>query len=352
MNKIFLGFTVLFFFSTCAEKKENTLYEIKRFSDEDIPITKHLIGEKIKVKGMVYPRVILNLQDYLVVGEHRADTMLHVIEKKSMEIINKVGVLGRGPGEIGISRHLFSTDSANEFWVYQAEVKKVDRFTIPIGHVFSEETIPLRDKLTYTANFAFSSDSTYMTILVDGNEKFVEFNKNGEIINTYDTWDHMLDGDLPYNVISSIHQGMLNVSRDNQYYTLASIGLDRIEVLNRNTGKVTSIRGPINHIPKFTVDYSPGYPMPLLDDKTAIYTYLNTVSGKTSFYALFSGVASIEVNRGADKFCNTIMVFDYEGNVEARYILDTSLCYMALDEDARKIYGLTFNGDEIVVFDF
>lgn len=354
MNKIILSLTTLLFvFSSCTVKEENVSYEIKSFSYDDVPSTKHLIGKKIKVEGMLFPMVILNLKDYLVVSEYSADTMFHIIEKKSMNIINKMGILGRGPGEIGKTLHLFSADSPNEFWTYQAEVKKVDRFNIAIGSVFSEESLQFKDKMFLVSNIIFSSDSTYMTLLVDGNDKFVEFNESREVINTYDTWDHMLEGDMPYSIISSIHQGMINVSRDKQYYTLASLGLDRIEVLNRNTGKVTSIRGPLNHIPKFTIDYSPGYPMPLVDDKTSIYAYLNTVSGENSFYALFSGVGVLEVNRGTDKFCNTIIVFDYEGNVEARYILDTSISYMALDENERKIYGLTFNGEsEIVVFDF
>lgn len=351
MNKILFGLALLAMFFSCAKKK-NDLYQIKKFSYENIPITQNLIGSKVKIEGLVFPRIILNLKDYLVVCEHKADTSLHIINKKNLKIESQVGIMGRGPGEIGISRLLLPADSAQEFWVYQVEVKKIDKFDIATGNIFSEESIQLKDKLSYATNFVFSSDSTYMTILVDGNEKFVEFNKKGEIINTYDTWDHMLDKKLPYSIISSIHQGMLNVSKDKQYYTFAGIEVDRIEVLNKNTGKVTSIRGPLHHIPKFVVDNSPGYPMALVNQETSLYTYLNTVSGATSFYALFSGIGSIEVNSSA-KFCNDIFVFDYDGNIKARYILDTSIAYMAIDEDARKIYGLTFDGEPgIVIFDF
>src|SRR5690606_24506472 len=156
-----------------------------------------------------------------------------------------------------------------------------------------------------------------------------------------------------YNIISSIHQGMLDVSKDKRYYTLAGLRVDRIEILDKGSGKVTSIRGPLHHVPKFRVDNSPGYPMAAVDSKTNIYTYLNTVPGSRSFYALFSGVSSDEYRRSPDKCCLDIFEFDYEGNVMVRYILDTSIGYMAIDEEERKIYGLAYGGEpDIVVFDF
>src|SRR5690606_2149284 len=352
MRKILLVLALVPMFLSCAEKN-NDLYEIKKFSYDDVPSTVHLVRKRQHADGMLYPRVILNLKGHLVVGEHKSDTSLHIIDKSSMQIIHQTGIMGRGPGEIGITRHLLPTNGDEEFWAYQLEIKKADRFDITSGKVFSEETIKLEGEMSYVSNLVFSSDSTYMTLLVDGNDKFVEFGRDGKVVNTYDTWDHMLKGDLPYNIISSIHQGMLDVSKDKRYYTLAGLMVDRIEILDKESGMVTSVRGPLHHVPKFRVDYSPGYPMPAVDFKTNIYAYLNTVPGSRSFYVLFSGVSSDECSRSPDKCCLDMFEYDDEGNVKTRYVLDTTIRYIAIDEEERKIYGLAYGGEpDIVVFDF
>lgn len=352
MSKILPILALLAMFLSCAEKK-NDLYEIKKFSYDDVPSTVHLVGKRQHVEGMLYPRVILNLKGHLVVGEHKSDTSLHIIDKSSMQIIHQTGIMGRGPGEIGITRHLLPTNGDEEFWAYQLEIKKADRFDITSGKVFSEETIKLEGEMSYVSNLVFSSDSTYMTLLVDGNDKFVEFGRDGKVINTYDTWDHMLKGDLPYNIISSIHQGMLNVSKNKRYYIFSCFKVDRIEILDKESGMVTSVRGPLHHVPKFTVDNSPGYPMPAVDRETSFRNYLNNIPGSSSFYVLFSGLSSKEFRNGTDKYCNDIFEFDYEGNVKTRYVLDISIRYMAIDEEKRKIYGLAYGGEpDIVVFDF
>ncbi len=357
IGKLLIWSVLLTFLLSCANKHPDH-YTIKKFHQEDVPFSKALKGYKMNVGGLVFPRRLLNLKKYLIVSENKADTLIHIIDKKNGKIKRSIGIHGVGPGEIGMPWVLYPANNnrENEFFVHQLSQKKIDKFNIDSNSPFATETIKFNKSMFWGKDFVFSSDSTFMTVLSDGNDKFVEFDKKGNVIQRFDTWDHMLDDEsLPSNVVSSIHQGMLNVGLKKNYFTLACIGVDMIEILNKQAQRITSIRGPIHHVPKFTVGYSSGYPMPIEDRNTIIYCYTNTVFGEKIFYALFSGASAFDVNRAVDgKFNNDIYIFDFEGNVKGHYKLDRTIAYLAVDEIERKFYGLTWNEDpaDIVAFDF
>jgi hypothetical protein len=344
-------FVVLFMLSCDNNHPDN--YAIKPFTFEDAPFSRKLFGYKENINGLLYPRRILNLDNYLVVSENKADTLLYIIDKEKMQVVNKTGIQGRGPGEIGFAWVLYNGEKADEFWVHSLADKSIHRFDATLNDPLAIEDVYLtKGEMFYGIGFAFSSDSTYMQILVDDNSKFVEYDNNGDRINSYDTWDHMVDQKLPYNIISSLYQGMLNVSPDKQHYALSCIKTDVIEILDKESGVVTSVRGPLHHLPDFKVDNSPGYPMLAVDRRSSIQKYINTVLTDDNIYALFSGASSDQIKTG-EKYCNDIFIFDYEGNVKGHYVLDITISYLAVDEENRKFYGLSYDDDpNVVVFDF
>ncbi len=59
-------------------------------------------------------------------------------------------------------------------------------------------------------DIAWASDTTVMTVRTDKDEKYVEYNLRGEVVQTYGSWREMYQvKDVPVSVISSIHQGHL-----------------------------------------------------------------------------------------------------------------------------------------------
>ena len=352
VQEIISGIVILLLVTACHSDVNNN-YKIKTFTYDDIPETRHLTGKKLHMEGLIYPRRLLNLKNHLVVAEHNADTLISIIDKSTMKIVKKVGILGRGPGEMDVTRHLLLGDNENEFWAYQPQLRKAAKFNTDQEGALAQQTISLTGKMSFVSHFAFSSDTSYMLLLVDGNDKFVEFNQNGETINAYDTWGHMLEGNHPFSVISSIHQGYLDVNDRKQVYVLAALQLDRIEILDKPSGGVISVRGPVSHIPRFSIDRSLGYPMPAMDLDDFYYQYLRTQAGNNFIYTLYSGLPSIPINKGAEKFCNDIFLFDYEGNIKKRLVLDISICDMSIDEKNKRIYGLVYGAEpDIVVFDY
>lgn len=190
-----------------------------------------------------------------------------------------------------------------------------------------------------------------MTTRTNGEEKFVEYNTDGKVVNAYGTWRGMIgNDDTPASIISSLHQGTLSSSPDHSVFLMTCIQRDLIELFDRKTQKIISIRGPENKTPNFSIDYTPGYPMPVVDKNRQLY-YTSGFFGKDYIYVLYCGKFTSELMKSGD-YNRKIFVFDLSGNVKAMFELDHSLYNFTVDEQDKKIYGVTYDQDpNIVEFD-
>ena len=336
----------------CTKSEHPDNYKIKNFKFEDFPQVEKLEGTKLNIKELLAPRRILNLKDYLVVSDNRAEYLLYVIDKKNNKVVNSLGVLGRGPGEIQHAWRLNSTSSDSSFWVYQTSLNKISKFNVNQSNPFSIDEIDFikrnkKDNLFHVNEFTFASDTSFMVTMIDGEDKYVEFDSNMNKLNKYDKWAHMIEEDFPSPVISGLYQGALRHTNDYQYFVLASINLDVIEILNKETRNVLSLKGPLNYKPKYTASYDTGEPMlAFFPESRGKYMYLDIACGKEQFYALFAKDAGYG---GFD-----IFTFDYDGNLITHYELDKKIKRLTVDEQSHKFYGITAGDPEpnILVFEY
>ena len=198
----------------------------------------------------------------------------------------------------------------------------------------------------YVWKMTWASDTSLMVSMVDGNDKYLEVSLQGDTLNTFGTWDSMLDRkDIPYNVISSIHQGEIMASPDKSKFIVAGRIRDYIDVLDKVSGRILSIRGPVDEIPEFEVDYSQGYPMAaVLSDRVS---YFGSFAGENLIYALYIG-KDYKIISDFNNL-NRIFVFDYKGNIVNQYTLDYPLASFTVDEENGIIYGLTIDQNPNVV---
>ena len=336
----------------CTKSEHPDYYKIKNFKIEDFPQVEKLEGTKLNIKELLAPRRILNLKDYLVVSDEKADYLLYVIDKKNNQVVNSLGVLGRGPGEINYAWGLNSTSSDSSFWVYQLELQKISKFNVKQIDPFSKDEIDFlkrnkQDNLSHFGEFTFASDTSFMVTMIDGEDKYVEFDSNMNKLNKYDTWAHMVEGDFPSAVISGLYEGTLRHNNDYQYYVLGAINLDVLEILDKKTGNILSLKGPVSFEPKFTTGNNYGAPiLAIAEESRGKYMYLDVACGKEQFYALFAKDAGYG---GFD-----IFAFDYVGNLITHYELDKKIKKLTVDEQSHKLYGITAGDPEpnIVVFKY
>lgn len=134
-------------------------------------------------------------------------------------------------------------------------------------------------------------------------------------------------------------------SPDKSKFILAGTARDYIDVLDKASGKILSIRGPVDEIPEFEVDYSQGYPMAaVLSDRVS---YFSSFAGKSLIYALYIG-KDYKYISDSDKL-NRMFVFDYQGNIVNHYALDYPLTGFTVNEERGIIYGLTIGQEPNVV---
>lgn len=352
----YLLFFVLLF--SCKDtgilsNSESSLYSIKKIEYNDFEKEKNLVGKKLKIPQLLYPELVLALNDYLVVSETQSDTLFHIIDKSNYNYIRKTGKAGIAPNELNNASILFKGDKENQFWGYSLSTKTLAKYNAIDSIVTSiEEIKPKNDEMYLASTIVPSSNQSFLSKRTSGDEKFVEFDFDGQILNTYDNWQNMLNiEEIPSNVISSLFQGKLITNESKSHFVLACLDADILEILNKETGKITSVRGPIHHVPEFTVDYSAGYAMCALDLQDVIYKYVDAFMLKDKIYVAFSGHSfqTIDIDQ-EDKMSEQIFVFDLQGNPLTKYNLDQSIHHFTVDED--RIYAITYDENPgLVVFE-
>lgn len=331
---------------------ESSNYLIKKIKDQDFKKNKNLIGKKLEIPQLLYPELILSLKDYLVVSETQSDTLFHIIDKNNFNYIRKTGKAGIAPNELNNASILFNSEKRNQFWGYSLSTKTLAKYNaIDSISTSIEEIKPKNDEMYLASTIVPSSTHSFLSKRTSGDEKFVEFDFNGKILNTYDNWQNMLNKeDIPSNVISSLFQGKLITNDSKSHFALACLDVDVLEILDKETGKIISVRGPVHHIPEFTVDYSAGYPMCALELQDVIYKYTDAFMLEDKIYVAFSGHSfqTIDIDK-EDKMSEQIFVFDLDGNPLIRYNLDHSIKHFTVDKD--RIYGITYDENPgLVVF--
>lgn len=353
MPNIFLRFISLLIFIilfACGKPNyDSSKYDIKIFNRSSIPEVVELNGENLSFDGLIDPWKIILLDTLLLVSDRYPDDRIYLLDPFQKRIIKKFGKPGHGPGEIDYINFITLGVDDESFWAYSANNKLFSKFFINDNQTdLASLQIRQTEKLFITKELVWSSDTTFMTTRTDHKEKFVEYHVNGDTIRSYGTWEGMVDRvDIPMNVLASLHQGLLKSSKDRSTFMFACIARDMIEILDKKTGKIISIRGPDNEIPPFTVDYSPGYPMLNLEYDTR-YCYLDSYYGDQYIYALFSGRRISEVKQSG-KYCNEVFVFDKQGNIKKQYKLDYSVRAFCVDEKNRKLYAVSYDKEPNII---
>jgi len=323
--------------------------EIVIFNEKDLPNPIVLIGRKYNFPAIINPRYILCLGDYLVVSEKSNDNLLHILDIKSEKYIRSTGKNGFGPREASMVYKLENASEKESFWCYDLEQTIFSKYSVT-GDTskLAESQLRLGEIFHYVNDLTWASDTSLLVSMVDGNDKYFEVSLNGDTLATFGKWDSMMDRkDIPYNVISSIHQGRIKSSPDKSKFISAGSRRNFIDVLNKPSGKILSIRGPIDEIPEFEVDYSLGYPMAVMNLQTLTVKYLDSFAGKERIYGLHLGKSFRNISDPDE--LNRIFVFDYQGNIVNHYTLNYPLTSFTVDEENGIIYGITIDQDPNVV---
>jgi hypothetical protein len=152
-------------------------------------------------------------------------------------------------------------------------------------------------------------------------------------------------------ILSQLNQGAISLSPNKRILVLAQVNTDSFEIINLETGELKKIIGPLNQNLEYTIEKDGINSFPDIDPN--MRNGYNQIQITDNYiYLVFIGKSEEEINQ-TGSISNDIFVFDHEGNPIIHYTLDRSIRSITVDEEARKIYAVSFEENPgVAVFDF
>jgi hypothetical protein len=299
------------------------------------------------------PNNLLVKNNFIIIEDLNNDPPIHLLDQKTLKYLYSQGKIGFGPGEI-TDAFLFDFGNRDStYWVYSLIGKTYSEFEL--GNDSSQPVQQIRQKESFVSaiNLVWATDTSLMTRMASDPSQYIEFDLVGERINEFGKWKEIepiesFKGISDFN-IGDLHQGKLMRKPDSDIFVHVGVRRDRIEILNKKTGEITALHGPLNHVPEFSIVGKGSGSGLVIADKEP-YAYANAYLGDNYIYGLFCGRTRQELSE-SEVLALTVYVVDYNGNVIYELVLDQSLQSIAVDETSGKLYGISTDKDPgLVVF--
>lgn len=347
MLRCVVNLVFIFFLFACDGAQKSSTE--KSFTWETIPLEKQLSGKKFLIEELKMPgRLIYKENKLVILDDAPSDTFLHVLDGTTLDYLFPSGAIGFGPGEMPSAWSIESGLDPTTFWVHSLEGKLYSEYSLNTAtDPRALRQIKQQDDFFLAMGLSWSSDSTLMTFLLDGADKFVEFKTDGTRLKGYGTWKGMVPGDHEDRAIADLHQGKLMGDPKKGIFVKVSVFRDRLEILDKRTEIIIGVNGPENAIPDFRpsdtgVVTSSDHPL----------AYMDAFLGKEYIFGLYSGKTDREImaqGRGE----TDLLVFDLSGEIKALLRLDLPISAFTVDETRSIIFGITADRDPgVAVFEF
>ncbi|WP_339752086.1 BF3164 family lipoprotein [Algoriphagus aquimarinus] len=341
--------TSLLLLLSCQPKAENQIddYTVKYFSKQDDAEMTVLKGEKFPLIEFINPRHILALDDHLVIVENELNNIFYLYRQDTKEFVRSFGVNAMGPGEIFMASRPHIGIDRGDFWTYDATGRSINKYNI-YNDTSKLAILQIRQRESFSGATSFLpiSDSVFMTQDMSDEHKFVQINIGQNQREKYGNWNDMdPSADLPLTVLFTIYQGSEGASRDGRYFGICGSISDFIEILDKETGKIVSIRGPANEYPDFDVDDSRGWVSAEFRGAPVI-KYRSIYLGENSVFGLYSGATNKESIENQKSY---VFEFDFQGNLLSEYLLDYAVLSFSIDEKTKTIFGISHDEDRNLV---
>jgi hypothetical protein len=295
--------------------------------------------------------VIVN-KEFIVVSQSRLDTLMNVYDKKTRTLIKKIGPNGVGPGELTFVRSMEFSSDKNSIWAYDPQSKAYHMFDLRNNSALTSNSFNKNEAFYFIGDMALSSDTSVWAVMLDNKTQYFELGFSGDTLSSFGNWsEYDKRKDFPASTISSMHQGKMVINKEKRIGIRAGVLRDYIDIVNLDSKEVFTLFGPVNHFPKYDVEYSLGYAMPDIDFEDARTHYIDLNVGKNSFFLLYFGGKMQEFGNPSIK--NRILEIDYSGNLKNLYELNVPILSFSVDEENKLFYCISFDKEpNIITFNY
>lgn len=310
-------------------------------------VTHQLTGEIVNdTSVLALPTGIAVLDEFIVIPDAGADSMFHVLSRPSGEYLGQVGRRGGGPGEFGSAWSLDRLD-AHTLMVYDFAQRRLTTMGQRdwTGRAVTEPwqvNIDAPGVLTGVT----AVDGRYVAVGMLGESRIAWLNEDAVFETAFGALPAPAGG-APVSVLQHAYQSS----------AVASPNRTHIAVLERHSGFLTvveptaererRIAGPFPFEPVIAVRRRGDYRV-FEQDETLRFGYVAGAADDERLYALFSG--RLRGAFGSDAVqARFIHVFDWNGAVEAVWILDRPVLAIAKGRTENEIFGVQYSPTPSVV---
>lgn len=254
----------------------------------------------------------------------------------------KFGVIGSGPFDYNSPVQMSFDKIENKIWTFDRNYSKMYGYNLQdvinneIDSIF-EVKVPKEVSRVVLENdtlgYCLGSFSKHGGML----GKMV----NGEIINSYSSFPEIKDDNLTAAQKFELFQGEITINQYNNKIVYTSARCDLIKIFSVQDGIPVEVKTRYSFLPKYrrnNADY-----LTLLPENPN--GYISVSVSDNYILALFSGRSKKE-HGDRHYFGDMIHIFDWEGDLIRKVVLDKDAWQITINKSTNKLYTIHFNFDE------
>ena len=309
--------------------------------------------EKREIKGKIVnldnvflgnPKQLLFSDKYFIIVDNTESNFVKVINLNSKELVAEFGKKGRGPNEINYMGNAWINDFENSIEIFDINNKVINCLSLDsinkLDLKFAEK-IAIKPPPKELGTIIYSricrlSDSLFIASGLLENGRFALFNNSGEYLKAFDDFDFYGEEFSPFsNVEKGIAlQGAFTGKQLYGKFAFATSKSACIQVYKTNGQDVEVVKKANYYIAppkKISNTIATSSEIPL--------AFIDITSSEDHIFVLYSGKSIAQDNLNAEN-CNTILVYDWEGNPIEKIEIDISVSRISYNKESNEIIGL------------
>ena len=331
--------------TSCTDSKKSDRVEVISLTATEPQIS----GEEL-ILGSPH---LFKVGHYLVISDFKGDSVITVVDTRSMTNKGSFLTYGQGPGEFQkITLEAPIPDNNNEFIIVEPTIRKVTKFSLngidegklsPVDVIKPDcdmwQFLPLANG-NYVASLGYDEHTELLTV----------YSKDGELIGRVGNrpMPDKYKGEAPID-ITAAYQFTLYPSPDGRHVVAVGDGVSAVFYELTDDGlveKATIFDATADPERSFTAN---GY-MGIIGDSDIPMGFCGAAAGEDGIYIMYS-----DRNLDLDEFFagNKVLHYDYDGNLKREFNLDKRVSRLCAPDSDGIMYAIALDDCEptIVTFD-